>query len=220
VRFARSPAGSPNAGTSLLTLDNAGNLTILAYYKATRMAVLTTATATDYYSNDGGAAPGWDSAKYGMLYRQGYDQGIHLWYTTAAPAGAYVEKMRVAQNGDIMIAGANATKASGTTWINPSDSRLKDDIAPYAAGLAEVCHLVPITYRLKAHPDGPLCYGFDASAVREVLPECVATARMKLTPDDEEETDVLTFDMHPILVAMVTAIKELAARVAALEARA
>jgi len=121
------------------------------------------------------------------------------------------------QNGDITITGNNATKNTGTTWINPSDPRLKQDGAPYAAGLAEIAQLEPITYRLKAQPDR-LCYGFDAAQVRDVFPECVTETSMKLDPADEEETDgVLTFDMHPILVALVNAVKELTARVSALE---
>src|SRR5215468_523054 len=113
--------------------------------------------------------------------------------------------------GNLTITGSIGQKASGTTWQNPSDPRLKEDLAPYAAGLAEILQLKPITYRLKAQPDAPLCYGFDAERVRDVFPECVSETRMKLDPADEEETEgVLTFDMLPILVAVINAIKELA----------
>jgi hypothetical protein len=137
----------------------------------------------------------------------------------AVNGGAWTAPFTVIWNGDITTIGANATKNGGsTTWIITSDPRLKDDIAPYHRGLADILPLEPIRYRLKSRPDLQ-CYGFDAAAVRDVFPECVSETRMKLDPDDEEETDgVLAFDMHPILVTMVTAIKELAARVAALEA--
>src|SRR5215475_9254876 len=37
--------------------------------------------------------------------------------------------------GNLTITGNTATKATGTTWSNPSDPRLKQDVAPYAAGL-------------------------------------------------------------------------------------
>src|SRR5262245_20472066 len=138
------------------------------------------------------------------------------------PAGSTTatNMLTIDASANLTINGATATKASGTTWSNPSDPRLKQDIAPYAAGLADVCRLAPITYRLKAQPDGPLCYGFDAEKVRDVFPECVSTTKMKLNPDDEEETEgVLTFDMHPILVAVINALKEVERRLAALEAR-
>jgi len=136
-------------------------------------------------------------------------------------AGAQTTPFKCIGVGDLTILGNNATKNTGSAWINPSDPRLKQDVAPYAAGLAEIARLEPITYRLKAQPDGPLCYGFDAERVRDVFPECVSETSMKLDPTDEEETPgVLIFDMHPILVALVTAVKELTARVAALEAHA
>src|SRR5215467_5217633 len=135
-------------------------------------------------------------------------------------AGTFTTPFFLDASGNLQIAGSNATKATGTTWINPSDPRLKQDIAPYAAGLAHICQLAPITYQLKAQPDGPLCYGFDAEKVRDVFPECVSTTKMKLDPADEAETeDVLVFDMHPILIAIVNALKEVETRLAALEAR-
>lgn len=111
--------------------------------------------------------------------------------------------------GDLKITGANAWKASGTTWANASDPRLKTDIAPYTAGLAEIIQVEPKTYRLKSNPD-LLCHGFDAEAVKPVLPECVGSMKI----DGE---DYLTFDMNPMLVAMVNAVKELSTRVTALE---
>jgi len=135
-------------------------------------------------------------------------------YTTPAGTTSASSYMTLDGNGNLTISGPTGVKQTGTTWVNPSDPRLKQDVAPYAAGLAEIIELEPITYRLKAQPDGPLCYGFDAAKVRDVFPECVSETRMKLDPADEEDTDgVLTFDMHPILVALINAVKELAQKV-------
>jgi hypothetical protein len=159
-----------------------------------------------------------DATKASWILRAG--PALDLFLVQRAPAGSttYVNILLSDNAGNLTILGATATKASGTTWANPSDPRLKEDIAPYARGVAEVVQLEPITYRLKADPDGATCYGFDASAVQPVFPECVTETSMKLSPDDVEETaGVLAFDMHPILVALVNAVKELAARVAALE---
>jgi len=113
--------------------------------------------------------------------------------------------------GNLTINGNSAVKNTGTTWANPSDIRLKQDIGSYTRGLADILKLSPITYRLKADPERE-CQGFDAAAVQDVFPECVGTTRMKLDPDGEEE-EVLTFDMHPVLVALVNAVKELAGKV-------
>ncbi len=215
--------------TALLTLDNAGNLKLTAGgatgsvvagagYQTERM--ISPGYITVNYSYSGGWVRD-DTSKPGYLY--GVDPSTDYWYI-ARDTGVQTVIAKIfgtgAPAGDLQIFGNNATKATGTTWINPSDPRLKEDIAPYAAGLAEICQLAPITYRLKAQPDGPLCYGFDASAVKDIFPECVSTTRMKLDPADEEETDdVLTFDMHPILVALINAVKELTARLDAIETR-
>jgi hypothetical protein len=130
-----------------------------------------------------------------------------------SPGGALNSPSRfVLQNtGDIVIAGSNAQKPTGTTWANPSDIRLKKNIAQYTRGLNDILKLEPISYTLKSN--GVDTCGFDAEKVREVFPECVSTVRMKLDPADDEEADVLTFDMHSILVALVNAVKELSTRV-------
>jgi len=136
--------------------------------------------------------------------------------TTPAGTNSPTSYLFINNDGSIIITGAGAQKSAGTTWSNPSDPRLKNDISAYAAGLEEICALEPIAYRLKADPSGAVCYGFDAAKVRDVFPECVTTTRMKLDPADEDETDdVLVFDMHPILVALVNAVKELAGKVGA-----
>jgi hypothetical protein len=139
-----------------------------------------------------------------------------------SPAGSTTQTqvLQVDASGNLIMSGPTGTKSTGTTWANPSDPRLKDDIAPYTRGLADILPLEPITYRLKAQPDGPLCYGFDASKVQAVFPECVSETRMTLPGETEPTDGVLAFDLHPILVASVNALKELAARVAALEGTA
>jgi hypothetical protein len=210
----RSPAGSGTL-SALLTVDATGNLTIAGSraYVSPKLTFAADPTQAYIAANQSGS-PGYESGKPTWIAALNYTSDQVLFMRQGGTV-CYLGNV-----GDLWIASATATKASGTTWANPSDPRLKEDVAPYAAGLAELLRLEPITYHLKAQPDGPLCYGFDASAVREVLPECVSTMKMKLDPADEEETDdVLTFDMHPILVALVNAVKELAARVAALEAR-
>jgi Chaperone of endosialidase len=132
-------------------------------------------------------------------------------YVNTTPVGSATASSQFTFDsaGNLTITGPAAFKQTGTTWANPSDPRLKTDMGPYARGLAEIMQLAPISYHLKADPDGPLCYGFDASAVKEIFPECVGTTIMKV---DEEDTEVLVFDMHPVLIAMVNAIKELAGR--------
>jgi hypothetical protein len=226
LQVQRSPAGS-TVQAPLLVLDSSGRVTLPGVGgQSTALSLGTAAAGNMAFINaflGGGGGPYLDLQANGNQpvagktmwgIRLNTDNDLGGFLRQVANGGAQTNPLQVDGSGNLTIAGATATKASGTTWANPSDPRLKEDVAPYPAGLAEICRLAPITYRLKAQPDGPRCYGFDASAVREVLPECVSTTKMKLDPADEEETeDVLTFDMHPILVALVNAVKELAARV-------
>jgi hypothetical protein len=224
VRFARAPAGSPNVGTALLTLDNAGNLTVPGTYialgsttsriqMAARGSILADGNILDFYYNDA-AGPAYVQANPGWLYRiaGGAAGDVVQWlHRSGGVAGYDSTPMILYAGGNLTINGATATKATGTTWANPSDIRLKRDVAPYAHGLADILQLEPISYTLKA-TEQQTC-GLDAAQVQAVFPECVGTTRMKLQPEDEEETEVLTLDIHPILIALINAVKELAGRV-------
>src|SRR5262249_22093451 len=195
---APATAGTP-AYNALLTLDNAGSLTN-ANTLTVSGANLTVGSAgsprvtlgqrcaleawdgniVTLYANDAStvgynsAVPGW---KLGFDYRA--PGTFYLQYRPAA--GAFANAFYIDASSNLVIAGPTGQKSTGTTWANPSDPRLKQDVASYAAGLAEIAQLKPITYRLKAQPD-LLCYGFDAEKVRAVFPECVTETRMKLDP--------------------------------------
>jgi hypothetical protein len=199
------PGGAAGAGLSSLILGSNTVKARLATNNTGAPVTLIMTTNRDPISGveDDGTKPAWQvnmsSAADSVVF-----------YHALAGSSAATAFLTLDNAANLTILGPTGTKQTGTTWANPSDPRLKTDVAPYAKGLAEVCQLEPITYHLKANPE-PLCYGFDAAKVRDIFPECVGTTRMKLDPDDEEDTEVLTFDMHPILVALVTAVKELAA---------
>jgi hypothetical protein len=50
-----------------------------------------------------------------------------------------------------------------------------------------------------------------------VMSEMVFSASTRLQPEDEEPTDLLSIDQSPLALALVNAVKELNARVIALE---
>lgn len=105
-----------------------------------------------------------------------------------------------------------------------SDERTKQDIAPFTRGLAEVLQLEPISYSHNGVGgtirDGTMRYGLSAQRVREHLPEAVSEAPPAPMPEGKEALDDMLFvEDKPIMMAMINAIKELTARVAALEAR-
>jgi len=101
----------------------------------------------------------------------------------------------------------------GGSWSNSSDLRLKDIIDFYYAGLDEVIGLRPIIFKykegnLRGLPADQEYVGFVAQEVQEIFPEAISEG-----PDG-----YLDFNMHPVNVALVNAVKELKAKNDALEA--
>ena len=104
------------------------------------------------------------------------------------------------------VAGNAAKTSGGTTWINSSDRRLKDITGEYNRGLDAINGLRPVTFFYKeGNPRGLPCHeeniGFVAQEVQDVFPEAVS----------EGEDGFLDFNMHPVNVALVNAVKELKA---------
>jgi hypothetical protein len=121
-------------------------------------------------------------------------------------------------NGDFEIGGSNATKASGTAWINPSDRRLKENIQPYSKGLKELLLINPKVWNYN-----------EASGVRdtitkhvspiaqelaEVMPEMVGSYKGKLSG---KETTLYNIDGSDYVMLLINAVKELEARIKVLE---
>ena len=126
-------------------------------------------------------------------------------------------------SGNLTIAGPTATKSAGTSWVNPSDRRIKKNIVDYGAGLSQILALRPVRYEhngLGGTTEGQVGYGFVADEVAPVMPEMLGTQPTKLYPDDPEPTPLQTLDTTTLPLALVGAVQELAARVAALEAAA
>lgn len=142
------------------------------------------------------------------------------------------EKMRLKGDGFLGLGTTNPTyrlqlstdsaaKPSTNTWTIASDSRIKTNIQPYTKGLAEIVQVAPITYdyngkgRMTAGPGG---ISIIAQDLQPIFPECVGSYKGKLEETDEEEIDILNYNGHAITFALINAIKELDAKVKALEA--
>jgi len=127
-------------------------------------------------------------------------------------------------NGDLEIGGSNATKASGTAWINPSDLRLKTNIGEYSKGLKEVLAIKPKTWYFNE------ASGLDktqkhlspiAQELQQIMPEMVSTYKGKLNGKSQELLQVDASDMTWLLVKAIqeqqAIIEKLNARITLLE---
>jgi Chaperone of endosialidase len=224
----RAAAGSPNTYTPRLTLDATGQLALPASTIPARLGpgptysyLAADATGNFQIQVNYGTSTNTTSKSQWIL---ALNAGSDLFGLLRSPPGAtpaWASVLTLDSGGNLTILGPNATKSTGTVWINPSDPQLKKNVTPYDAGLADILFLRPITYQFNGlggtTDDGRVCYGLDASEVQDVMPECVSTIRGKLRPDDPGETDILTLDVSPIIFALLNAVHELNAKIEALE---
>ena len=115
----------------------------------------------------------------------------------------------------------SAAKPSTNTWTIASDARIKTETGEYTKGLDAVLALRPVTYRYNGKAgmvdDGEDKISIIAQEAITAFPECVGSYMTKLEEDDEEDTEVLNWNGHALTFALVNAVKELTARIAALE---
>lgn len=143
-------------------------------------------------------------------------------------SGGYVDtaiggttRARVFNTGDFQIFGSNATKASGTAWINPSDKRIKDNILDYAKGLSVLNQLQVRTWTYNGKGGsiaGAKGLGVVADELISVLPDAVMEQDVKLNPDDPDTVKLKNVDASEITWLLVKSVQELSAKVTALEA--
>jgi len=109
-------------------------------------------------------------------------------------------------------AGTLTTDGSGNITA-VSDERIKSNIRPFSRGLSDVIAINPILhgYTTESGLDQTRddYAGFSAQQVQTIIPEAVGV----------NADGMLSFSDRPIIAALVNAVKELSARVAALEAK-
>lgn len=158
---------------------------------------------------------------YATRYEQ--SSGNHKWYSSnasnAGGAGAavtWVTTQTLDASGNLTINGATATKASGTTWANPSDILLKNNVQDFTKGIDELLQVNVKTWEYNGKGGttlGTKGIGVIANEVENILPETVDTYRAKLNVDDEEEIDIKRFDATEITWLLVNAVKQLKAEI-------
>jgi len=165
------------------------------------------------------------STGYGSIYEQA--SGAHYWYTCGTGnAGSTISSntntMAVDTGGNLIIAGSSATKASGTTWANPSDTRLKNNQQLYQKGLSELLKIQVKTWTyngLGGSVQGLNSVGVIADEIESILPESVDTYSAKLNLDDEQNSDIKRFNASEVIWLAVKAIQELSAEVDELKSK-
>lgn len=178
------------------------------------------------YLNSSSLGGAFNYSQNGYATRYYQVSGNHYWYTaasgTAGNAITFTQAMSLDASSNLTIAGATATKASGTTWANPSDTRLKDNQQLYTKGLDELLQIVVKTWEFNGKggsSKGIKGIGVIADEVELVLPESVDTYIAKLNIEDEYETEIKRFDASPVIWLLVKSVQELSAELNELKQR-
>ena len=156
-----------------------------------------------------------------------HGSGSNFIFKTAPSGGSVSERLRINDTGGLILAGSTAQKATGTTWSNPSDQRLKENIRDYTKGTTELMQVRVREWEYNGKgntTEGMKGLGVVADEVMTVLPDTVETYNAKLNADDEEDTEIKKFDATEITWLLVktvqeqqTIITELKSRIEALE---
>lgn len=116
-----------------------------------------------------------------------------------------------------------ATCYFGTTWTNVSDARIKKDVTPYNLGTSALNQLRPVTYIYNGEygsPDnGVVQTGLIAQEVLTTPLASMVGTRVYTDPDTGVETTLYDVNTNQLVFALINAVKELSARVTALEAK-
>jgi hypothetical protein len=204
----RSDSTWSNSAIIARTTTNANP--VLAFYRPTGSAATSypwwlEANGSNFHIKTGSAANiGSESVSAKVTITSG--GGVSINSTTALGYYLYVN-------------GA-AAKSTGTTWINTSDERTKENIQNYTKGLNDIVQLQPrvFDYNGKGSTEkSKENIGLIAQEVIDVYPEAIGTFKAKLDETDAKETDIYNLDFHSISISMINAIKELNEKVKILE---
>jgi hypothetical protein len=135
---------------------------------------------------------------------------------------AGTQRLSIDSSGGLILAGSTAQKATGTTWSNPSDQRIKDRIRDYTKGTTELMQIRVREWEYNGKGDtteGMKGLGVIADEIMTVLPDTVETYDAKLNADDEETTAIKKFDATEITWLLVKTVQEQQALITALTAR-
>jgi hypothetical protein len=121
----------------------------------------------------------------------------------------------------LLMVNGSCSNVSGA-WTTISSREMKQDIAPYTRGLEAIMALNPVEFRYAAgtpfapedEPSRPL-FGLMADEVRPVVPEIVGSTTG--TVRGVEGVSIDTLEPGNLIYALINAVKELSAKVAALE---
>ncbi len=118
------------------------------------------------------------------------------------------------------VIGGARKSIGGSTWATTSDERVKKNIRPYEKGLSEIIQIETKVFNYNGKgdtiDDSIDNVGVIAQEISKVFPNTVEAYNSKLDKNDDEETEILSFNPNELTYALINSVKELNAEVQAL----
>jgi hypothetical protein len=152
------------------------------------------------YQSPGGSAYSGTITNYYGLYIEDNSTGL----------GSHItNKYAIFQEGSTML------NSFSTAVVVTSDERVKTNIESYTRGLEEIEKLETVKFHFKDNVHAAKRVGVIAQAIEKVIPEAVSTEKNYQHNID----DFRKLDTDTIIFTLINAVKELSAKVKALEAK-
>ncbi|RYF91719.1 MAG: hypothetical protein EOO03_00705 [Chitinophagaceae bacterium] len=127
------------------------------------------------------------------------------------------ERISIIPNGNVIIGGGtpdqrlsvngNASKTGGGAWATFSDARVKKNISPYTAGLAEILAIRPVSFQyneLSGYADVNTQFvGVIAQEIENILPNTISK-----TDVNPAVKDLRSFNSSELTYTLINAVKE------------
>ena len=206
--------------TSLFNIDGSGNIgcpgTAFSHSLSSTSATISgVANINVVQVNGSGFQFSTDGTLHYSAHAPGWYEGFAISGGTRTWVNSDTTVMSLASNGDLTLQAGTGYKTGGGAWAAISDARIKDVLGDYTTGLDAILSLRPVHYRYKT--SGQEHIGLVAQEAEIVMPEMVTQGSGEI--DGKLVDDLRTLDMTALPLAIVNAIKELYARVVALEAK-
>lgn len=118
-------------------------------------------------------------------------------------------------NGGVATGSITHNNSGTTSYNTTSDYRAKQNVVDLSDGITRLKQLSPKRFNFTAYPDGPLIDGFLAHEVQSVVPEAITGTHNEVDADGNAVYQGI--DQSKLVPLLVAAIKELEARITALE---
>ena len=208
-----------------------------------RLEGTSTGNNTNYYSAKNGsgdvmqigiANAGYTNGSYPAIVARGAylysprDLGIiaENGYPILFQTGA-AERMRITSGGNVgigtpspsfqlQLSNDSAAKPGSPLWTVSSDIRIKENVRPYTDGIDKLMQINPVYYDYNGKAGFSITkdnIGIIAQEMQEVLPNTIKTFNAKLNEEDEEETELLSFNANELIYVLINSVKELKAEI-------